>query len=84
MLLLTCPVCTIRASETEFVAGGAGPGAPAAPMLRGIVQEWWRCDKGCGAWFQVERHLTSHRVLAWHPPATEPDDSAAPESEAPQ
>ena len=65
MLLITCPVCGVKADETEFVNGGlyAQEGARDR-YVRGIVREWWMCDAGCRTWFGMARHAGNQRIFA--------------------
>jgi sarcosine oxidase delta subunit len=67
MLLIRCPVCDIVADETEFASGGLQSaaeqtGVPKFP--RDVVAEWWCCDRGCGSWFGLARHLSNQRIAA--------------------
>ncbi len=65
MLLITCPVCGVKANETEFVNGGLyGQLGPSGRYVRGIVREWWMCDSGCHSWFGMARHAANQRVFA--------------------
>ena len=56
MLLIRCPVCGIRADETEFRYGeelGAGKTG---------AREAWLCLRGCGSWFALTRDRASQRI----------------------
>jgi sarcosine oxidase delta subunit len=66
MLLITCPICAITADETEFYHGG--PAASERTYTRGLIQEWWLCEAGCGTWFGMTRHTGNQRIVAvWTP-----------------
>ena len=77
MLHLDCPFCGAR-EFTEFEYGGpaglARPwqGADDQAWLEYLYQrenpagwrrELWLHAHGCGAWFEVERHTTTHEIL---------------------
>jgi sarcosine oxidase delta subunit len=63
MLLITCPACSITADETEFACGG--PYSPENRIYgRGLMQEWWLCEAGCGTWFGMTRHAGNQRIVA--------------------
>jgi sarcosine oxidase delta subunit len=74
MLLITCPVCAVKADETEFANGGlyAQPGARDR-YARGIVREWWLCESGCGSWFGMARHAGNQRIFAVWERGREPE-----------
>ena len=77
MLLLSCPICGIAADETEFAHGGLA-GSDRA-YRRGLMQEWWLCEAGCGTWFGVTRHAVNQRIVAIWVPGDEtllPDERA--------
>lgn len=76
MLTLTCPFCGKR-EHIEFEYGGpAGlsrpwQGAEEQAWLDYLYQrdnpadwrvELWRHAHGCGIWFEVERHTTTHEI----------------------
>ncbi len=91
MLRLPCPWCGVR-DEVEFSYGGEAhvdrPPLAASDavwteylFLRtnplGVHAERWRHARGCGQWFNVQRHTLTHEVLAVYPtgspPPTVPD-----------
>lgn len=77
MLLITCPVCAVAADETEFSYGG--PAVSDRTYVRGLMQEWWLCEAGCGSWFGLTRHTANQRIVAvWTPreDAPSPDEHA--------
>jgi sarcosine oxidase subunit delta len=82
MLLITCPVCGVSGSETEFHCGGeahlkregpeAGDDAFAAYLYdrrnpRGPHLERWRHAYGCGKWFNLARCTATLRVFGAYP-----------------
>ena len=73
MLLITCPVCTITADETEFSCGGLYAPERQRIYVRGVVRESWLCAAGCGTWFGLARHTASQRVVASWARGEEPD-----------
>lgn len=77
MLRIPCPHCGVR-DETEFRFGGESVEAPAADAndsqwadylfernnSKGLQQERWCHDYGCGQWFNLVRDTVSHEILA--------------------
>jgi sarcosine oxidase delta subunit len=77
MLLITCPACAITADETEFSCGGLY--APDQRIYaRGLTQEWWLCEAGCGSWFGMTRHTANQRIVATWLPGDETQISGEP------
>lgn len=84
MLLIPCPWCGLRA-EIEFrCAGQVKPSRNdvldrdeqawleylyQADNLRGVLEEYWCHEKGCGEWFRLKRHTVTHKFI-------EPDDES--------
>lgn len=77
MLRIPCPFCGTR-DETEFRFGGESVEAPAVDAddaqwadylfnrdnSKGLQQERWCHDYGCGRWFKLVRDTVSHKILA--------------------
>jgi sarcosine oxidase subunit delta len=77
VLLIPCPWCGER-SETEFRCGGeARPLRPDPTQcsdeewieylchsnnVRGLLDEIWCHEKGCGEWFQLSRDTATHAI----------------------
>ena len=77
MLLISCPICGIATDETEFAHGE--PAGSDRTYRRGLMQEWWLCEAGCGTWFGVTRHSVNQRIVAVWVPGDEtisPDEHA--------
>lgn len=78
MLLVPCPWCGERA-ETEFrCAGPVKPPRREfvdkdddawleflyqADNRRGVVEEFWCHEKGCGEWFKLHRNTETHQFV---------------------
>ena len=78
MLRLPCPFCGVR-DESEFSFGGeshierpplsATDAEWSAYLFRrdnplGVQAERWRHTRGCGQWFNVERHTLTHEIVS--------------------
>ncbi len=77
MLLIPCPWCGDR-SETEFRCGGEAKGPRPDPgdysdqqwvdylcdggNPRGVLEEIWCHEKGCGEWFHLHRNTLTHAI----------------------
>lgn len=82
MLLIHCPWCGVRA-ESEFrCAGQVKPPRSEfikksdeawleylyhADNRRGILEEYWCHEKGCGEWFKLRRDTTTHEIMDEEP-----------------
>lgn len=78
MLLIQCPWCGFRA-ETEFrCAGPVKPPRSEftdksdeawleylyqVDNHRGILEEYWCHEKGCGEWFTLRRDTATHEIM---------------------
>ncbi len=78
MLLIPCPWCGNRA-ESEFrCAGQAKPPRREfveksdeawleylylSENRRGVLEENWCHEKGCGEWFKLRRHTATHEIV---------------------
>ena len=78
MLLIPCPWCGKRA-ESEFrCAGPSKPPRREfvnqddsawldylyqTQNRRGVIEEYWCHEKGCGEWFKLHRHTVTHEFV---------------------
>jgi len=90
MLLLRCPNCGAKCTETELAPGGEahltrfGPGASDADFTdylftranpKGVHFERWRHAFGCGKWFHAARCTATLEVFGtYSAQTTEPPD----------
>lgn len=86
MLRIPCPHCGVR-DENEFAFGGEAHlerpplEATDAEWTRylfvrdnplGVHAERWRHARGCGQWFNLQRHTLTHEIVAVYPNGAAP------------
>jgi heterotetrameric sarcosine oxidase delta subunit len=86
MLRINCPYCGPR-DESEFAFGGEAhvdrPPFEATDAewtaylfttgnVCGVQAERWRHARGCGQWFNLQRHTATHEIVAVYPMGSAP------------